>query len=109
MASSARTEQWIFTGGRLSSSTICVFLIAMPSSSVRPLSHSVASELDAIALPAAEALELGILDLAGLLVHLDLELHHIAALGARPPAHADVLAGLDLLRVPKLPTFCGCS
>ena len=28
IASSASTEQWIFTGGRLSSSTICVFLIA---------------------------------------------------------------------------------
>ena len=28
MASSASTEQWIFTGGRFSSSTICVLRIA---------------------------------------------------------------------------------
>ena len=42
MASSARTEQWIFTGGRLSSATMSVFLMARASSTVLPFSHSVA-------------------------------------------------------------------
>jgi hypothetical protein len=51
IASSARIEQWIFTGGRASSSAICVFLIFAASSSVLPLTHSVTSELEAIAEP----------------------------------------------------------
>jgi hypothetical protein len=42
MASSASTEQWIFTGGRLSSATMSVFLIARASSTVFPFNHSVA-------------------------------------------------------------------
>ena len=41
---------------------------------------------------AAEALELGVLDDA-LLVDLDLELHHVAALGRADDADADILAG----------------
>ena len=55
MASSARIEQWIFTGGSASSSAMAEFLIASASSSVRPRTHSVTSELDAIAgaIPAA--------------------------------------------------------
>jgi hypothetical protein len=51
IASSARIEQWIFTGGSASSSAMCVFLIVSASSSVLPLTHSVTSELDAIAEP----------------------------------------------------------
>src|SRR3954453_5815024 len=51
IASSANTEQWTFTGGSDSSSTIDVFLIAIASSTVLPLSHSVARLLDAIAEP----------------------------------------------------------
>ena len=42
IASSASTEQWIFTGGSASSATMSVFLIARASSIVLPLSHSVA-------------------------------------------------------------------
>src|SRR5580765_7545780 len=51
IASSASTEQWIFTGGRLSSLTMSVFLIARASSTVLPRSHSVASDELAMALP----------------------------------------------------------
>src|SRR3954453_7738628 len=51
IASSARTEQWILTGGSESSFTISVFLIARASSMVLPLTHSVASEDDAMADP----------------------------------------------------------
>ena len=51
MASSARTEQWIFTGGSLSSFTMSVFLILAASSTVLPLSHSVARLDEAMALP----------------------------------------------------------
>ena len=48
MASSARIEQWILTGGSASSSAICVFLIDIASSSVLPFTHSVTSEDDAV-------------------------------------------------------------
>src|SRR6185369_2808435 len=41
IASSARTEQWILTGGRFSSCTMSVFLILPASWSVFPFSHSV--------------------------------------------------------------------
>src|SRR5947208_7392916 len=58
IASSARTEQWIFTGGRLSSLTISVFLIARASSRVLPLTHSVARLELAIALPQPNVLNL---------------------------------------------------
>jgi hypothetical protein len=51
IASSARIEQWIFTGGSASSSAMAVFLIVSASSSVLPLTHSVTSELDAMAEP----------------------------------------------------------
>ena len=51
MASSARIEQWIFTGGSASSSAMCVFLIAIAWSSVLPLTHSVTSDDEAIAEP----------------------------------------------------------
>src|SRR5262249_18262818 len=40
--SSASTEQWIFTGGRFRSLTICVFLMFSASSIVFPLISSVA-------------------------------------------------------------------
>src|SRR5206468_8012370 len=58
IASSARTEQWIFTGGRLSSLTISVFLIARASARVLPLTHSVARLELAIALPQPNVLNL---------------------------------------------------
>jgi hypothetical protein len=51
MASSASTEQWIFTGGSDSSATMSVFLIASAWSTVLPLSHSVARLELAIADP----------------------------------------------------------
>jgi hypothetical protein len=56
IASSASTEQWIFTGGRLSSSAMSVFLIVSASSTVLPLSHSVASDELAIAEPQPKVL-----------------------------------------------------
>ena len=51
IASSARIEQWIFTGGSESSAAICVFLMPAASSSFLPLTHSVTSEDEAIAEP----------------------------------------------------------
>jgi hypothetical protein len=51
IASSARIEQWIFTGGSASSSAICVLRICSACSSVLPFIHSVARELEAIAEP----------------------------------------------------------
>ncbi len=51
MASSARIEQWIFTGGRASSSAIWVFFRFIASSRVLPLTHSVTSEEEAMAEP----------------------------------------------------------
>ena len=51
IASSARTEQWILTGGRLSSSAIMLFLIVSACSTVLPFSHSVAREDEAMAEP----------------------------------------------------------
>src|SRR5215470_17806842 len=58
IASSASTEQWIFTGGRDSSFTISVFLIANASSTVLPFTHSVAKDDDAIAEPQPKVLNL---------------------------------------------------
>src|SRR5271157_4185685 len=58
MASSASTEQWIFTGGRESSRTMSVFLIESASSTVLPLTHSVASEELAMADPQPKVLNL---------------------------------------------------
>src|SRR3954471_17816778 len=58
IASSANTEQWIFTGGRASSFTMSVFLIAIASSTFLPLIHSVASDDDAIAEPHPKVLNL---------------------------------------------------
>src|ERR1700731_840935 len=59
MASSARTEQWIFTGGSESSFTMSIFLIERASSTALPLTHSVASDEDAIAEPQPNVLNLG--------------------------------------------------
>src|SRR5437667_10505103 len=56
IASSASTEQWIFTGGRESSLTISVFLIARASSIVLPFTHSVASDDEAMAEPQPKVL-----------------------------------------------------
>ena len=49
MASSASTEQWIFTGGNASSSASWVLLMVTASSRVLPFIHSVARELEAMA------------------------------------------------------------
>src|SRR6185503_19961334 len=51
MAHSARIEPWIFTGGSERSSAIWVFLMVAASSRVLPLTHSVTSELEAMAEP----------------------------------------------------------
>jgi hypothetical protein len=51
IASSASTEQWILTGGRLNSCTISTFLISSACSSVLPFNHSVARLELAIADP----------------------------------------------------------
>jgi hypothetical protein len=51
MASSANTEQWIFTGGKANSSTIVILSMVIASSNDLPLSHSVAKDDDAIADP----------------------------------------------------------
>src|SRR5437868_8071819 len=58
IASSASTEQWIFTGGSESSFTMSMFLMARACSTVLPLTHSVASEDDAIAEPQPNVLNL---------------------------------------------------
>src|ERR1700719_3327934 len=58
MASSANTEQWIFTGGSDSSFTMSMFLMARASSTVLPLTHSVAKEEEAIAEPQPNVLNL---------------------------------------------------
>src|SRR6266566_4608185 len=82
IASSARIEQWIFTGGSASSSAIWVFLIVSACSSVLPFTHSVTSEEEAIA---------------------DLQPHHVAAGRRADHAGADVIVGLveraDVARV----------
>ena len=56
MASSARTEQWIFTGGSESSWAISLLVIVPASSSVLPFTHSVTRELEAMALPQPKVL-----------------------------------------------------
>src|ERR1017187_11024339 len=58
IASSARTEQWIFTGGSDSSFTMSVFRIVCASATVLPFTHSVASEDEAIAEPQPNVLNL---------------------------------------------------
>ena len=58
IASSASTEQWIFTGGSASSSAMSLFLIVPASSILRPLSHSVARLDEAIAEPQPKVLNL---------------------------------------------------
>ena len=93
IASSASTEQWIFTGGRFSSSTICEFLIASASSTVLPLIHSVASDELAMAEPQPKVLNLRVLDDARV-VDLDLQAHHVAAGGRADQARADVRVAL---------------
>src|SRR6266542_5407122 len=58
IASSANTEQWIFTGGSASSFTMSVFLICSASSTVLPFTHSVANEEKAMAEPQPKVLNL---------------------------------------------------
>src|ERR1700678_1205332 len=58
IASSASTEQWIFTGGSDNSFTMSMFLMARASSTVLPLTHSVAREDEAIAEPQPKVLNL---------------------------------------------------
>src|SRR5580692_4118088 len=58
IASSANSEQWIFTGGSDSSFTMSMFLMASASSTVLPLTHSVAKEELAMADPHPNVLNL---------------------------------------------------
>src|SRR5205814_1103825 len=58
IASSASTEQWILTGGSDSSWAICVFLMVIASSTDLPFTHSVTSELEAMADPQPNVLNL---------------------------------------------------
>ena len=58
IASSARTEQWILTGGSAKVVAISVFLIRVASSVAFPFTSSVISELDAIAEPHPNVLNL---------------------------------------------------
>src|SRR6202166_4853812 len=58
IASSASTAQWILTGGSDSSFTMSMFLMARASSTVLPLTHSVAKDDDAIAEPQPNVLNL---------------------------------------------------
>src|SRR6266498_2509985 len=58
IASSASTEQWIFTGGSDNSFTMSMFLMARASATVLPLTHSVASDEEAIAEPQPKVLNL---------------------------------------------------
>jgi len=51
MASSANIEQCSLTGGRFKCLAMSVFLIPMTSSTILPLIHSVATELEAMAEP----------------------------------------------------------
>src|SRR6185312_13385014 len=57
MASSASTEQWIFTGGSESSWAISLLVIWVASSMDLPFTHSVTSELEAIAEPQPKVLK----------------------------------------------------
>ena len=57
MASSASTEQWIFTGGRSSSAATSVLRMRPASSTVRPVTHSVMSEEEAMAEPQPKVLK----------------------------------------------------
>ena len=56
IASSAKTEQCILTGGRANSSTISMLSISSASSTDLPLSHSVANEDEAMAEPQPKVL-----------------------------------------------------
>src|SRR5208283_2672178 len=58
IASSANTEQWILTGGSESSFTMSMFLMVRASSTVLPLTHSVAKEEEAMAEPQPKVLNL---------------------------------------------------
>ena len=58
MASSASTEQWILTGGRLSSLAMSALEIFMASSTLWPLTMVVTRELEAMAEPQPKVLNL---------------------------------------------------
>ena len=90
IASSASTEQWIFTGGKASSFTISVFLIESASSMVLPFTHSVASEDEAIAEPQPKVLNLASSMTLVCGIDLDLQLHDVAALGRAHQAGAHI-------------------
>ena len=94
IASSASTEQWIFTGGSESSFTMSVFLIARASSTVLPFTHSVASEEEAMAEPQPKVLNLASSMTLVSRIDLDLQLHDVAALGRADQARANFGAAL---------------
>ncbi|MNR38732.1 hypothetical protein D3C85_1568590 [compost metagenome] len=58
IASSANTEQWIFTGGKANSSTKSILSIAKAWSIDLPFNHSVAKDEEAIAEPHPKVLNL---------------------------------------------------
>ena len=94
MASSASTEQWIFTGGSESSFTMSMFLMERASSTVLPFTHSVASEEEAMAEPQPNVLNLASSMTLVSRIDLDLQLHHVAAFGCADQAGAHVGAAL---------------
>jgi len=79
MASSASTEQWIFTGGERKLAHDVRVLDRKASSTVLPLTHSVAREELAMATaPKVLNLASSMTLVSGLIFHL--QLHHVAAL-----------------------------
>src|SRR2546426_8121255 len=100
MASSARTEQWIFTGGSESSFTMSIFLIERASSTVLPLTHSVASDEDAIAEPQPNVLNLA--SSMTLVSRLTLLCSFITSPHSGAPTRPVPTSGLDLSIEPTL-------
>jgi hypothetical protein len=95
------------TGGRLSSSTIWVFLIASASSTDLPLIHSVASELEAMALPQPKHLNLAssMTPASFTLIWSCMTSPHSGAPTMPTPTSLRVATSFE---VPKLPTLRGC-
>ena len=80
-----------------------MFLIAIASSIVLPLSHSVARLLEAMAEPQPKVLNLASSITPGVRVDLDLQLHHVAALRGADEAGADGrVLGVEAADVPRV-------
>lgn len=99
MASSASRLQCSFTGGSFRWFEMSVFLMVMASSSDFPFTHSLATELDAMADPQPNVLNLAstIFPLATLIYWLPktefahLQLHHITASRSSGNTRADIV------------------